>query len=127
MVHVRDSRAAAEHICSPKISAKATYALANAYMIIQSVGAAACTGISDAGEHAALYAAAAIRSLCMILDMGSHCSVFIPLAMLGGLVWHWPTIAVIICVNVDQLLKCIPAFIRVNSYKWVHRLTRDAA
>ena len=50
--------------------------------------------------------------------------VFIPIAMLGGLVWHWPPIAVILCVNIDQFLKCIPAFIRVNSYRWVKKLTR---
>ena len=110
-------------IYAPEISA-ATYALANAYMIIQSV-VLACTGY-QMPVNTGIIRGGGDTFFIMILDMGSL-FVFIPLAMLGGLVWHWPTIAVIICVNVDQLLKCIPAFIRVNSYKWVHRLTRDAA
>ena len=59
----------------------------------------------------------------LILDIISV-AVFIPLAMLGGLVFHWPTIAVIVCINIDQALKCIPAYIRVNSYKWIKKLTR---
>ena len=59
----------------------------------------------------------------LYLDMAAIL-IFVPLAWMGGLVWHWPAIAVIICVNFDQFLKCFPAFIRVNSYRWVHKLTR---
>ena len=59
----------------------------------------------------------------LVIDIICTCT-FIPLAFLGGLVWNWPPIAVIICVNIDQALKCIPACIRVNSYKWVRKLTR---
>ena len=110
-------------VYAPKISA-ATYALANVYMIIQSA-VLACTGY-QMPVNTGIIRGGGDALFVMILDMVSL-FVFIPLAMLGGLVWHWPTIAVIICVNVDQLLKCIPAFIRVNRYKWVHKLTRDAA
>ena len=59
----------------------------------------------------------------LILDIITL-TVVIPLAMLGGLVFHWPTIVVIICINIDQMIKCVPAYIRVNSYKWIKRLTR---
>lgn len=33
-------------------------------------------------------------------------------------------IVVTFILNSDQIFKCIPAFVRVNSYKWVKRLTR---
>ncbi len=108
-------------IYAPKITEE-TYDLANIFIIIQAVvllltsyQMAVNTGIIRGGGDA---------RFIMILDTISL-FVFIPLAMLGGLVWHWPTVAVIICVNIDQLLKCFPAFIRVNRYGWVRRLTRD--
>ena len=98
-----------------------TYDLANAYMLIQAAVLVVMsyqmpvnTGIIRGGGD---------TRFVLILDTVAI-STFIPLAWLGGLVWHWPAIAVIICVNIDQFLKCFPAFFRVNSYKWVRKLTR---
>ena len=100
-----------------------TYDLANAYMLIQAAVLVVMsyqmpvnTGIIRGGGD---------TRFVLILDTVAICT-FIPLAWLGGLVWHWPAIAVIICVNIDQFLKCFPAAIRVNGYKWVHKLTREA-
>ena len=102
-------------------NARETYDLANAYMLIQAVVLVVMsyqmpvnTGIIRGGGD---------TRFVLILDTVAI-STFIPLAWLGGLVWHWPAIAVIICVNIDQFLKCFPAFFRVNSYKWVRKLTR---
>ena len=99
-----------------------TYDLANAYMLIQAAVLVVMsyqmpvnTGIIRGGGD---------TRFVLILDTVAICT-FIPLAWLGGLVWHWPAIAVIVCVNIDQFLKCFPAVIRVNGYKWVHKLTRD--
>ena len=100
-----------------------TYDLANAYMLIQAAVLVVMsyqmpvnTGIIRGGGD---------TRFVLILDTVAICT-FIPLAWLGGLVWHWPAIAVIVCVNIDQFLKCFPAVIRVNGYKWVHKLTREA-
>ena len=100
-----------------------TYDLANAYMLIHAAVLVVMsyqmpvnTGIIRGGGD---------TRFVLILDTVAICT-FIPLAWLGGLVWHWPAIAVIICVNIDQFLKCFPAAIRVNGYKWVHKLTREA-
>lgn len=109
-------------VYKPKITPE-TYRLADSYMLIQaavllvmSYQMPVNSGIIRGGGDA--------RYL-LILD--TICTfIFIPLAMLGGLVWKWPPIAVIICVNVDQFLKCFPAFIRVNRYRWVRKLTRSA-
>ena len=108
------------HIYAPKISPE-TYSLANAYMVIQAVVLLVTsyqmpvnTGIIRGGGD--------VRFV-LYLDTVAIL-IFVPLAWMGGLMWHWPAIAVIICVNFDQFLKCFPAFFRVNSYKWVHKLTR---
>ena len=108
------------HIYAPKISPE-TYSLANAYMMIQAVVLLVTsyqmpvnTGIIRGGGD--------VRFV-LYLDTVAIL-IFVPLAWMGGLMWHWPAIAVIICVNFDQFLKCFPAFFRVNSYKWVHKLTR---
>ncbi len=107
-------------VYAPQISSE-TYRLADAYMLIQSAVLVFTayqmpvnTGIIRGGGD---------TRFIFILDTIAICT-FVPLAWFGGLVWNWPAIWVIICVNMDQLVKCVPAFIRVNSYKWVHRLTR---
>ena len=107
-------------VYAPKISPE-TYALANAYMLIQ---AAVLVGMSyQMPVNAGVIRGGGDARFILVID--TVCTfTFIPLACLGGLVWHWPAIAVIICVNADQFLKCIPAFIRVNSYRWVKKLTR---
>ena len=63
----------------------------------------------------------------LILDLISMLGIMLPLALLGGFVWGWSPVAVTFILNSDQVFKCIPAFIRVNSYKWVRKLTRPEA
>ena len=60
----------------------------------------------------------------MILDIVSIFFITLPLASLGAFVWHLSPIVVTFILNSDQIFKCVPAFLRVNSYKWVRRLTR---
>lgn len=48
----------------------------------------------------------------------------IPLSLLAAFVWDWGPIAVLLCLNADQGLKCIPVAIYGNSYRWVRKLTR---
>jgi len=98
-----------------------THRLANTYMLIQSAvllfmsyQMPVNTGIIRGGGD---------TKFILIVDTISVFT-FVPLAALGGLVLGWPPIAVIICVNIDQFIKCFPAFIRCNRYKWVRKLTR---
>ena len=108
-------------VYAPKISQE-TYDLANAYMLIQ---AAVLVGMSyQMPVNTGIIRGGGDTRFVLILDLVAM-GVFIPLAWMGGLVWNWPAIAVIVCVNMDQFLKCIPAAIRANGYKWVHKLTRD--
>lgn len=51
--------------------------------------------------------------------------VVLPLSALAAFVFHWPPVAVFCCLKCDQLLKCAVAVVKVNSYNWVRKLTRD--
>lgn len=61
----------------------------------------------------------------MINDMISVWLIVIPLSFLAAFVFGWPPIAVIACLHSDQVFKCLPAAIKVNSYNWVKKLTRS--
>ena len=50
----------------------------------------------------------------------------LPVSALAAFVWHWPPVAVVACLNADQIFKCGAAAIRCNGYHWVKKLTRDA-
>ena len=49
----------------------------------------------------------------------------LPLSALAAFVFHWSSVTVFFCLKCDQLLKCIVAVVKVNSYNWVRKLTRD--
>jgi len=98
-----------------------TYGMANTYMLIQSATLLFMsyelpvnTGIIRGGGD---------PRFVMIMDM---CSlfIFIPVAYVCAFVLELPAVFVIISMNIDQMLKCFPAFFYSNSYRWVHRLTR---
>jgi len=98
-----------------------TYDLANTYIIIQSTvlmfmsyQMPTNTGIIRGGGD---------TKFVLKLDTVAT-FVLVPLSYMAGLVWKWPPVAVILCMNCDQYIKCIPAFIRANGYKWVKNLTR---
>ncbi|MCF0146692.1 MAG: MATE family efflux transporter, partial [Eubacterium sp.] len=61
----------------------------------------------------------------MRLTIISIWCVVIPLTFLAVFVWHAPVILVVLCVQSDQLFKCVPVFFRFRKYKWIHKLTRD--
>ena len=47
-----------------------------------------------------------------------------PLSLLAAFVLKWSPAAVVLCLNADQLIKCIAGAVRVNRYRWIRRLTR---
>mgnify|MGYP006966021249 FL=1 len=42
------------------------------------------------------------------------------------IVYYIIALVVVMLLNSDQVFKCIPAFLRVNRFRWVHSLTREA-
>lgn len=99
-----------------------TRALANAYMIIQSV--VLVTMSYQMPTNGGIIRGGGDTRFVMILDLISIWGVVLPFSCLAAFVWRLSPIIVIILLNSDQVFKCVPAFIRVNSYKWIKRLTR---
>lgn len=60
----------------------------------------------------------------MILDLISIWGIVLPVSYLAAFCWNWPPVAVVICLNADQVFKCVPAAIRVNRFRWINNLTR---
>lgn len=53
-------------------------------------------------------------------------TISLPLAYLSAFVWKWNVVAIVACIQSDQAIKCIPAFIRLHlsKDKWIHKLTK---
>ena len=49
----------------------------------------------------------------------------IPMSALCAFVLEWPPVAVFIVLKSDQVLKCIPNFIKCNRFRWARELTRS--
>lgn len=100
-----------------------TRALANAYMLIQSV--VLVTMSYQMPTNGGIIRGGGDTKFIMIVDLISIWVIVLPLSFLAAFVWELSPVIVIMLLNSDQAFKCIPAFIRVNSYKWVRKLTRN--
>ena len=101
-----------------------TRVLANAYMLIQSV--VLCTMSYQMPVNTGILRGGGDTKFVMVMDLISIWGIVMPLSLLSAFVWKLSPVIVIILLNADQAFKCIPACIRVNSYKWVKKLTRPA-
>lgn len=59
----------------------------------------------------------------MYMDLICIWLIVIPLSFLAAFKLHWPEIMVLLCLNIDQIIKVIPAAIKVNSHSWYKDLT----
>ena len=62
----------------------------------------------------------------LINDLIHQWLIVIPGAFLSAFVFGWPVWVTFLCLKSDQILKCFVAIIKVNRYKWIRKLTRDA-
>ena len=85
------------------------------YMIGRCVNTVTINGVLDGGGDTLfdMYSLA----VCMW-------GVAIPLALLGGFVFHWPVLAVYACTCLDEVGKIPWVMARFRKYKWVKDLTR---
>ena len=60
----------------------------------------------------------------LVNDLISIWCIVIPVSLLAAFVFQWPPVAVIACLNADQVFKCGAAGIKVNRYRWMKKLTR---
>lgn len=59
------------------------------------------------------------------LDIICIWMITVPLSLIMAFVVKASPAVVVFCLNIDQYVKCIPAFIKCNSWKWIRKLTRD--
>ena len=62
----------------------------------------------------------------LINDLMHQWLIVIPSAFLSAFVFHGPMWLTFACLKADQILKCFVAIVKVNRYRWIHVLTRDA-
>lgn len=61
----------------------------------------------------------------MYLNVLSTWVVVMPLSFMAAFWWKLPVVWVVLCLNSDQLFKCVPIFMYANSYRWVRVLTKE--
>lgn len=60
----------------------------------------------------------------LINDLISLWGIVLPVSFMAAFVWNWHPVAVVACLNSDQVFKCLAASIKVNRYRWAKKLTR---
>ena len=60
----------------------------------------------------------------LYMNLISTWLIVIPLSFAAAFWWKWPVAAVVLCLQSDQIFKCVPVYLRFCSYKWIHKLTR---
>lgn len=100
-----------------------THQLARSFLLVQAVVIMGTTyqmptmgGIMRGGGNARYQ---------MTVDLISIWGIVVPLSLCGAFLWGWSPLAVVICMNADQLFKCVPAFIGCNRYRWVRRMVKE--
>ncbi len=59
----------------------------------------------------------------MYLNLISIWLIVMPLSFAAAFWWRLPVEAVVICIQSDQIFKCVPCTIRLLNDKWIHNLT----
>lgn len=99
-----------------------TYQLASTFILIQCV--VLFTMSYQMPVNAGILRGGGDTRYGMILDLISIWGIVLPVSYLAAFNWNWPPVAVVICLNADQVFKCVPAAIRVNRFHWINNLTR---
>ncbi len=61
----------------------------------------------------------------MIMDLIVIWGIVIPLSFACAFRWNASPVIVLLMLNADQYLKCIPAAVYGNSFRWIRQLTRS--
>ena len=111
------------NLISPDLSFE-TYDMALSFLAVLSVtgfGTAyqmpTITGIIRGGGDA---------KFVLVNDLVSIWGIVIPTSLLGAFVFRWPPVVILACLNADQVFKCGAAFVKVNRFRWMKKLTRPS-
>ena len=48
------------------------------------------------------------------------------ISALSAFVFKFPVVVTFACLKADQVIKCIVAYFKVNSFNWVRKITKEA-
>lgn len=100
-----------------------TREMANAFLIILSV---VCMTMSyQMPVNNGLIRGGGNPMFVVKMDLISIWGIVIPLSFIMAFVVKASPIVVVCCLNLDQVFKCIPAFLEVNFGHWARKLTRN--
>lgn len=100
-----------------------THSLANAFFTLQSV--VIMTMSYQMPVNIGIIRGGGDTKYVMILDFISIWLIVIPISIYAAFGLKASAIAVVCCMNSDQIFKCIPAAIYVNFCNWQKKLTRN--
>ncbi len=99
-----------------------TLEMANAFLLILSV---ACVGMSyQMPTNLGIIRGGGDTKYVMMMDWISVWGIVIPISFLMAFWLKASPVAVVCCLNADQIFKCIPAFLKCNFGHWAKKLTR---
>ncbi|MDO4983393.1 MAG: MATE family efflux transporter [Eubacteriales bacterium] len=75
-------------------------------------------------SEAALSGVTAVNQIQFVYQNISIWGIVIPVSFAAAFVLHASPFIVVCCLNMDQIFKCVPAFIKVNYGNWYKKLTR---
>lgn len=100
-----------------------TKEMANAFLVILSV---ICVGMSyQMPTNNGIIRGGGSAMFVVKMDLISIWMLVIPLSFFQAFVVKASPAVVVCCLNSDQIFKCIPAFVKCNYGKWIHKLTRE--
>ena len=100
-----------------------TKEMANAFLVILSV---ICVGMSyQMPTNNGIIRGGGSAMFVVKMDLISIWMLVIPLSFFLAFVVKASPAVVVCCLNSDQIFKCIPAFVKCNYGKWIHKLTRE--
>ncbi len=100
-----------------------TKKMADTFLIILSV---VCVGMSyQMPTNNGIIRGGGHAGFVVKMDLISIWGIVLPLSFFMAFVVKASPVAVVCCLNADQIFKCVPAFLEVNYGNWVRKLTRE--
>ncbi|MEZ3485607.1 MAG: polysaccharide biosynthesis C-terminal domain-containing protein [Lachnospiraceae bacterium] len=100
-----------------------TKEMANAFLIILSV---VCVGMSyQMPTNNGIIRGGGNALFVVKMDLVSIWLIVLPLSFVMAFVVKASPVAVVCCLNADQIFKCVPAFLMSHYGNWIRKLTRD--
>ena len=100
-----------------------TKKMADTFLIILSV---VCVGMSyQMPTNIVIIRGGGLAGFVVKMDLISIWGIVLPLSFFMAFVVKASPVAVVCCLNADQIFKCVPAFLEVNYGNWVRKLTRE--